>query len=355
MSLERLTAETLRRCRAVHETHDHVIPATWPVEDQLAVALVLEFGEHLAGLGHTTASGIAALTQALPVLPENVPAWLQEIRDALRLRVSWLAVGDEPAIPFIADKAPDGPPPGFVPTKLDEGSARAAFPDDADTERFAEQVVQRCRKVLDVHDGRIDRSWSLRQQLVVALVLRDHGHLASLGYSIQGAEVELINGMARPPRDLDSWLDGIRHELGEPEAVGAPLDRPTLTQLRIEIEVEGQRWNPGAPASAEVRRAGEIVDLVQRTVVRSRRIHEAPATIGVRRAESPAVPASPEHTLVTIELTVTVSESHWRDTAPPGSSRAPLAEELRSHVAETLAASGRFADAAATITVTVIA
>ncbi|SEP53604.1 hypothetical protein SAMN04489732_12929 [Amycolatopsis saalfeldensis] len=355
MSLERLTAATLRRCRAVHETHDHVIPAAWPVEDQLAVALVLEFGEHLAGLGHTTASGIAALAQALPDLPEDVPAWLEEIRAALRLRVGWMAVGDEPAFPFIVDKAPDGPPPGFVPPKLDEGSARAAFLDYAGTERFAEQVVQRCRMARDVHDGRIDRGWSLRQQLVVALVLRDHGHLASLGYSIQGAEVELINGMARPPSDLDSWLDGIRHELGGLEVVGAPLDRPTLTQLRIEIEVEGQRWNPGGPASAEVDRAGEIVDLVQRTVVRSQRIHQAPATIGVQRAESPAVPPSPMHTLVTIELTVSVIESRWRDTAPAGSSTAPLAEELRSHVAETLAANGRFADTAATITVTVIA
>jgi hypothetical protein len=57
------------------------------------------------------------------------------------------------------------------------------------------------------------RAWSTGEQPAVALILRDRGHLAEMGYTAQQAAQRVVDGMPLAPADLNGWLESIRAEL----------------------------------------------------------------------------------------------------------------------------------------------
>jgi hypothetical protein len=88
-------------------------------------------------------------------------------------------------------------------------------------------LVQRCWWALVHHQGHPCPDWSGAQQLAVALVLRDRGYLAAMGYTPQQAAGRVLEDMADPPADLAAWLAGIRAQLIiSPTVVSSPPAMP---------------------------------------------------------------------------------------------------------------------------------
>ncbi|MBV9143668.1 MAG: hypothetical protein JO115_22585 [Pseudonocardiales bacterium] len=84
---------------------------------------------------------------------------------------------------------------------------------------FAADILYRCRWAQQHNDGHPLPAWSTGEQLAAALVLRDWTHLEEMGFTVQQAVQRVHDGVASPPPDLGTWLDGIRAELigGESE------------------------------------------------------------------------------------------------------------------------------------------
>ncbi|QSB14560.1 hypothetical protein JQS43_24315 [Natronosporangium hydrolyticum] len=83
----------------------------------------------------------------------------------------------------------------------------------ATLDRFATDVLARCRWALAHNNGHPNRAWSTGQQLAVALVLRDRKHLAAMDCTITEAAQQVAAGMWSPPRDMNQWLAAIRTAL----------------------------------------------------------------------------------------------------------------------------------------------
>lgn len=77
-------------------------------------------------------------------------------------------------------------------------------------DRFANDVLARCRWALAHNNGHPNGAWSTGEQLAVALVLRDHRHLAAMDYTVKDAAERVAGGMWSPPRDMNQWLAAIR-------------------------------------------------------------------------------------------------------------------------------------------------
>jgi hypothetical protein len=83
-------------------------------------------------------------------------------------------------------------------------------PMSAKLDRFATDVLHRCRWALAHTDGHPLGAWSTGEQLAVALVLRDRQHLAAMDYTPQQAAERVAGGMWNPPADMNEWLAAIR-------------------------------------------------------------------------------------------------------------------------------------------------
>jgi hypothetical protein len=118
----------------------------------------------------------------------------------------------------------------------------------------AADIARRCRRVAEVHDGRVSGAWSMREQLAVALVLRDRAHLQGMDFTPQEAAQTVRDGMVNPPADMNAWLDAIRGELGLPTSVDdgpAQETTPVLfeaTKRRVDtlylVLEGGVAWSP---------------------------------------------------------------------------------------------------------------
>jgi hypothetical protein len=84
---------------------------------------------------------------------------------------------------------------------------------NASHDRFATDVLRRCRWALAHNDGHPSGAWSTGEQLAVALVLRDHQCLAAMDYTPQEAAQRVAGGMWSPPADMNKWLAAIRTAL----------------------------------------------------------------------------------------------------------------------------------------------
>jgi hypothetical protein len=86
---------------------------------------------------------------------------------------------------------------------------------DPETEpaQAAADILRRTRSAIAHHDGHPNGAWSMREQLAVALVLKDREHLAAMGYTPTEAARAVADGMYFPPADFTGWLDGIRDQL----------------------------------------------------------------------------------------------------------------------------------------------
>jgi hypothetical protein len=87
---------------------------------------------------------------------------------------------------------------------------------DPETEpaQAAADILRRTRSAIAHHGGHPNGAWSMREQLAVALVLKDREHLAAMGYTPTEAARAVADGMYFPPADFTGWLDGIRAQLG---------------------------------------------------------------------------------------------------------------------------------------------
>ena len=86
----------------------------------------------------------------------------------------------------------------------------------AETEpaQAAADILSRSRSAIANHGGHPNGAWSMREQLAVALVLKDREHLEAMGYTPTEAARAVADGMYFPPADVTGWLDGIRAQLG---------------------------------------------------------------------------------------------------------------------------------------------
>lgn len=80
-------------------------------------------------------------------------------------------------------------------------------------DRFADDILSRCRWALRHNDGHPSGAWSTGEQLAVALVLRDGAHLDLLGYSVPGAARRVYENMLFPPAAMGAWIESIRVRL----------------------------------------------------------------------------------------------------------------------------------------------
>jgi hypothetical protein len=120
---------------------------------------------------------------------------------------------------------------------------------------FAADIARRCRRVSEVHEGRVNGAWSMREQLAVALVLRDQAHLQAMDFTPQEAAQTVRDGMVNPPADMNAWLDAIRDTIGLPRSDGhdvpAKETAPVLfeaTKRRVDtlflVLEGGVAWSP---------------------------------------------------------------------------------------------------------------
>jgi hypothetical protein len=83
-------------------------------------------------------------------------------------------------------------------------------------DNFATDTARRCKWAVHHNNGQPDGGWSMREQLAVALVLRNRMHLVLMGYTIDEAIRVLRDGMSNPPAasEFTAWLERIRAAIG---------------------------------------------------------------------------------------------------------------------------------------------
>lgn len=82
---------------------------------------------------------------------------------------------------------------------------------------FTDATLERCRFARTHNQGHPLPAWSTREQLAVALVLKDGDHLKAMGYTVREAAQSVHDGMASPPADFGAWLESIRGRLAGQE------------------------------------------------------------------------------------------------------------------------------------------
>ncbi|MEU9837329.1 hypothetical protein AB0D67_37830 [Streptosporangium sp. NPDC048047] len=105
----------------------------------------------------------------------------------------------------------------YVNGGQDQLKATAAAGDMIRLDRFAEDILGRCRWAKRHNDGRPSGAWSTGEQLAVALVLRDRAHLDGMGYTVQEAYQRVYGGMISPPPydEFGAWFNSIRGRLAD--------------------------------------------------------------------------------------------------------------------------------------------
>lgn len=94
-------------------------------------------------------------------------------------------------------------------------AALAGVDPDTEPATVAEDILRRARSAIANHGGHPNGAWSMREQLAVALVLKDREHLAAMDYTPTQAAQAVADGMYFPPEDMTAFLNGIRAQLGE--------------------------------------------------------------------------------------------------------------------------------------------
>ena len=84
---------------------------------------------------------------------------------------------------------------------------------ETEPDQAAADILRRSRSARVNHGGHPHGGWSTREQLAVALVLKDREHLDAMGYTPTEAARMVADGMFFPPADFTGWLDGIRTQL----------------------------------------------------------------------------------------------------------------------------------------------
>ncbi len=75
-------------------------------------------------------------------------------------------------------------------------------------------LLARCRSAIINHGGHPYGGWPTREQLAVAIVLRDRPHLEAMGYTLSEAVQCVLDGMVNPPDDVNAWIAVIRRAAG---------------------------------------------------------------------------------------------------------------------------------------------
>ena len=81
--LATLTADTLQRARWARKHNDSHPSGAWSTGEQLAVALVLDDQDHLAGMQYTAAEAASRVTGGMYFPIADLDAWLADVRGQL--------------------------------------------------------------------------------------------------------------------------------------------------------------------------------------------------------------------------------------------------------------------------------
>jgi hypothetical protein len=80
-------------------------------------------------------------------------------------------------------------------------------------DRFAEDILMRCRIARTGYGGHPNGAWSTGEQLAVALVLRDWGHLTDMDYTEVQAMQRISGDIGGSLENVLTWINAIRAEL----------------------------------------------------------------------------------------------------------------------------------------------
>lgn len=92
-------------------------------------------------------------------------------------------------------------------------AALAGVTPEAERTQLTADILDRARWAVTHNDGHPSYAWSTGEQLAVALVLNDAGHLTEVGCTALDAISGVAGGMYHPPADPAGWLAGIRAQL----------------------------------------------------------------------------------------------------------------------------------------------